>query len=84
MFFLEITMKLSIPGTSTLKREVSILPKSEQKKHLAEAISNIPVPNQLFGKIHVMLYLQTLSVDDSLDAQLDSNDQEKKVRFYCC
>lgn len=51
---------------------------------LAEAISNIPVPSQLSGKIHVMLYLQTLSVDDSLDAQLDSNDQEKKERFYCC
>ena len=45
---------------------------------LAEAISNIPVPSQLSGKIHVMLYLQTLSVDDSLDARLDSNDQEKR------
>ena len=49
----------------------------------AEAISDIPVPSQLSGKIHVMLYLQTLSADDSLDAQLDSNDQEKKERFYC-
>lgn len=39
---------------------------------------NVPVPNQLSGKIHVMLYLQILSADDSLGAQWDSNDKKKK------
>ena len=68
MYFLEVTLKLLIPGV-------------KKKTKLAEAISNTPVPSQLSGKIHVMLYLQTLSVDDSLDAQLDSNDQEKRKDF---
>ena len=34
-----------------------------------------PVPSQLFGKIHEMLCLQTLSEDDSLAAQWGSEDQ---------
>ena len=80
MHLLKISLKLLITGTETFLRFEPY--QHVEKMQLTEAVSNIPVPSQLYGKIHVMLYLQTLFEDGNLDAQWDSNEQGRNKRKY--